>query len=478
MTRDRRVFDSISTLALGVVLLVAAPQRGAGQAGAAATSPQNPLLGSVPAGQATSTTLLLSLKDAFDRGLKYNLGVIESDQGTRAARAERLRSLNILLPNLNARISHTVEQLDLKALGFNVHIPGVNIPTITPPFNVQDARAAVSQEVFDWAAVKNLKASSAAEKASQDSYKNERELVVLTTADAYLLVISDAATVDSTRAQVATAKALYQKTSDQHKAGVVANIDELRSRVEFQTQQQRLIAAQNQLDIDKLTLGRVIGLPNGQQFELTDAVAYAPLDGITLNGALQQAYTARSDYLAAKEQVRSAELSIQAARAENYPSVSVSTDFGDIGSPNFGTSHETFSFAAVLNIPIFQGTRVRADKLQADSVLRQRQAELEDLRGRIDNEVRVAFLNLKSSSDLVTVARSNIDLASQTLKQAQDRFLSGVADNLEVVQAQESVASAEQSYIASLYSYNLAKVSLAQAMGFAEQSALHFLGER
>lgn len=478
MTRDRRVFDSAKVVALGAVLLLSAPRRGAGQGGAGAAATQSPLLGSVPTGQATSTPLPLSLKDAFDRALKYNLGVIKSDQGTRAARAERLRSLNALLPNLNARVSDTVEQLNLKAVGFNIHIPGININPITPPFSVQDARAAVSQEVFDWAAVKNLKASSAAEKASQDSYKNERELVVLTTADAYLLVVSDAATVDSTRAQVDTARALYQKTSDQHKAGLVANIDELRSRVEFQTQQQRLIAAQNQLDIDKLTLARVIGLPNGQQFQLTDAVPYAPLDGMTLNGALQQAYSARSDYLAVKEQVRSAELSIQAARAENYPSVSVSTDFGDIGSPNFGTSHETFTFAAALNIPIFQGTRVRADKLQADSDLRQRQAELEDLRGKIDDEVRTAFLNLKSSSDLVAVAKSNIELAHQTLTQAQDRFSSGVADNLEVVQAQESVASAEQSYIASLYSYNQAKVSLAQAMGIAEQSALRFLGEK
>ena len=478
MTRDRRVFDSAGTLALGVALLLGAPQRGVGQAGAAAPSPQNPLLGSVPTGQATSTPLSLSLKDALDRALKYNLGVIESYQGTRAARAERLRSLNALLPNLNAHISNTVQQLNLKALGFNLQIPGISINPITPPFSVQDARAAVSQEVFNWSAIKNLKSSSAAEKASQDSYKNDRELVVLTTANAYLLVVSDAATVDSTRAQVETARVLYQRTSDQHKAGVVANIDELRSQVEFQTQQQRLIAAQNQLDIDKLTLGRVIGLPNGQEFQLTGAVPYAPLEGMTVNGALQQAYTARSDYLAAREQVRSAELSIQAAGAENYPSLSVYSDFGDIGSPNFATSHETFTFEAMLNIPIFQGTRVRADKLQADSALRQRQSELEDLRGKIDDEVRTAFLNLKSSSDLVAVARSNTDLANQTLKQAQDRFLSGVADNLEVVQAQESVASAQQSYIASLYSYNLAKVSLAQAMGVAEQSALHFLGEK
>ena len=131
-----------------------------------------------------------------------------------------------------------------------------------------------------------------------------------------------------------------------------------------------------------------------------------------------------------------------------------------------------------LNVPIFRGTRVRADTLEADAALRQRQAELADLDGEIDQQVRTAFFNLRSSSDLVTVAQSNIELANQTLVQAQDRFTAGVANNLDVVQAQESVASANQSYIASLFTYNLAKISLAQAMGVAEQSALTFLGAK
>ena len=153
-------------------------------------------------------------------------------------------------------------------------------------------------------------------------------------------------------------------------------------------------------------------------------------------------------------------------------------NYGDIGSPNFGTSHETFSFAVTLSIPIFQGSRVRADKLQTHSAMEQRKAELADLGGQIDNQVRTVFFNLKSSSDLVAVAESNVDLANQTLAQARDRFRAGIADNLEVVQAQESVASANQSYIASLYAFDLAKISLAQAIGVAEQSALQYLGVR
>lgn len=451
-----------------LTLLAGSPRSSRAQA-------QSPLLGSVSSGQATDTMLDLSLHDAFDRALKYNLDVIESGQDTRAAHAVRLRDLNALLPDLTARVSGSVQQINLRAQGFNLSIPGANISTIVGPFGVEDARAYLTQEIFNWSDIKNWKASAESERASQYTFQSDRDLVVLTTANAYLLVISDLATVESIRAQVKTAETLYQQDVDRNKQGLVASIDALRAQVELQTQQQRLIAAENQLNIDKLTLARVIGLPNGQEFDLTDSLPYAPLNGITLEQALKQAYSTRPDYLSAKAQVQAQELVGGAAAAENYPSLLTDANYGDIGSPNFGTSHGTFSAAVALNIPIFQGSRVRADKLQTNSALQQRKAELADLGGKIDQQVRTAFYNLTSSSDLVTVARSNSDLAAQTLAQARDRFAAGVADNLEVVQAQESVASATQSYIASLYSFNLAKVTLAQAMGVARQSALQFL---
>jgi outer membrane protein TolC len=439
---------------------------------------QNSFLGSVPSGQATATTLELSLREAFERALQYNLGVVESGQNTRAAHAVRLRSLNALLPDLALRVSGMTEQVNFKTLGLNIHIPGVRIPVIAGPFGVADARAYFSQELFDWSDIKNWKSTSESERASQLTYKSDRDLVVVTTGNAYLLVISDMALVDTTRAQVQTAQTLYQNSVDQNKQGVIASIDLLRAHVELQTQEQGLIAAQNQLAIDKLALARVIGLPKGQEFHLADSVPYAPLDGIALEQALEQAKSLRPDYLSAKAQVQAAELAAQAAAAENYPSLSTSTDFGDTGNPNFGSSHGTFTFAVTLTVPVFQGSRVRSDKLQADAALQQRKAELADLEGKIDEQVRTAFFNLKSSSQLVAVSKSNIDLAGQTLAQAQDRFKAGVADNLEVVQAQESVAAANQSYIASLYSFNLAKISLAQAMGVAEQSGLRYLGVR
>jgi outer membrane protein TolC len=438
--------------------------------------PQSPFIGSVPAGQATGTTLELSLRDAVERALKYNLGVIESSQDTRAAHALRLRNLNALLPNLSARINYELQQVNLKAFGLNPNVSGAPIPTIVGPFALNDGRAYLSQEIFNWSDIKNWKSAQESEKASQLTYKRDRDLVVLTTGSAYLLVISDGANVESISAQVRRAQTLYQNSVDQNAQGVIASIDLLRARVELQTQQQRLISTQNQLAIDKLALARVIGLPNGQEFRLSDSVPYTPLTEISLEESLGQARLTRPDYQSAEAQLRAAELARRAAAAENYPSLSADTNYGDIGSPNFGTSHGTFSFAVALNIPIFQGSRVRADKLQTDAALEQRKAELADLEGRIDQEVRTAFLNLQSSSDLVTVGKSSVDLANETLTQAQDRFEAGVADNLEVVQAQESVATANQSYIASLYSFNVSKLSLALALGVAEQSGLQYLG--
>jgi outer membrane protein TolC len=422
--------------------------------------------------------LQLSLKDAFDRALKYNLGLLESDQDVRAARAVRLRGLNALLPDVWANVRGSREQLNLATSGLSFTIPGVNVPTVVGPFGVADARVYATQSIFNWSDMKHWKSAAAAEQAAQYSNRNDRDLVILVAGNAYLTVISDRATVTAARAQVTTARTLHDQAVDQNKSGVIAEIDVLRARVELQTQQQRLIVAENRLAIDRLALARVIGLPKGQDFQITDVVPYEPLDTVTLAEALDRALTTRADYLSARERVRAAELERQSAAAGHYPSLSADANYGDIGSPNFGTSHGTFSVAVTLTVPLFPGTRVRANTLEADSVLQQRKAELADLDGRIDEQVRTAFLNLRSSSDLVAVTQSNIELADRALVQAQDRFAAGVATNLDVVQAQESVVSANRSYIASLYAYNFAKISLAQAIGIAEQGALQYLGAK
>ena len=327
--RDRPRFGT-GVVAMCLLALLASPRQSAAQS---TGQPSSRFLGSVPSGEPSSTPLPLTLKDAFDRALRHNLGLLESDQDVRAARAVRLRGLNALLPDVTGQLSGSQQQVNFAAQGFNFSLPGINIPTIVGPFGVADARVYVSQSIFNRSDIKQWKSAAESERASRYSNRNDRELVVLAAGNAYLTVISDRATVDSTRAQLTTAQALYERAVDQNKAGVIAGIDVLRARVELQTQQQRLIAAENQLAIDKLALARVIGLPKGQDFQITDSVPYAPLDGITLDQALQGATTTRPDYLSAKAKVTAAELARQSAAAGHYPSLAADANYGDIGSP-------------------------------------------------------------------------------------------------------------------------------------------------
>jgi outer membrane protein TolC len=252
-------------------------------------------------------------------------------------------------------------------------------------------------------------------------------------------------------------------------AGTSPAIDALRAKVELQTRQQQLIQARNNLSIQKLTLARVIGLAPGQEFDLTDKSPYQPFEGIMLEDALKHAYASRSDYQAALAETRAAEYSRKAARAGYLPSVSFSADYGTAGS-NASTATQVYDLKGTLSIPIFLGNSVHGDVLQADARVEQSREQLENLRAQIDADVRTALFNLQSSSQQVEVARSNIDLAEQTLEQSRDRFTAGVTDTVEVTQSQETVASAHEQYISSLYNFNLAKISLARALGMAEEN--------
>jgi outer membrane protein TolC len=433
---------------------------------------QSPFLGSVPEGKVTAEVLPLSFKEAIDRALRNNLGLLLGSDNLLAARGRRWEELSHLLPNVNAEATQSATQIDLAALGFRFHFPGV--PKVVGPIGVFDARAYVDAPIFDWHAIERERGASANESAARYDYRNARELVVLATGNEYLLAIAASARVDAAQAQLETAQALYTKAHDQQVAGVVPAIDALRAQVEYQTRQQQLIVTRNDYAKQKLLLARTIGLPPGQEFNLTDKAPYEPLAPMTVEQALQRAYTSRPDYLAAVQQVRGAEQFRRAATAEHLPSLDLSADYGAAGV-NVGSSHGVFDAGATLVIPIFAGGRAHADVLEAEAQLRQSRQELDNLRAQIDYEVRAALLDLNAAADQVAVARQSLDLANQTLDQARDRFTAGVADNLEVVQAQETVATANENYISSLYAHNVAKVSLARAIGFAEQGVQHYL---
>jgi outer membrane protein TolC len=424
--------------------------------------------GSVPSGAATGTPIALTLRGAIDRGLKTNLGLLVSDSASEIARGQRLQSLSALLPSVNGQVSQTEEQINLKTFGFNFSFPGVQIPTIVGPFHYTDVRAYASWNAFDYTARKNYRSAQEAARAARLSAQDARDLVVQAVAASYLQIIADSSRSDAIRSQVQTAQALYDRAADQHNAGTSPAIDVLRSQVELKQQQQRLLAQDNQLAKDKLALGRVIGLPPGQDFNIAEAVPFSPLTSITQDQAERTALEQRSDYQSSQAQVRAAEDAVSAARGQRYPTGSITADYGDIGT-TLASSHGTFTFVAAAKFNIFDSGRISADVIQARAALKQRQDELADLGAQIDYQVRTAFLDIRTAADQVAVAESNLDLANQTLVQARDRFSAGVTDTIEVVQAQESVATANDSLIAALYGHNLAKVALARALGGAEQ---------
>ena len=449
-------------------------QSGAQATGASGVSggSGSPYLSSVPEGKATGTVLPLSFKDALDRALRNNLGLLISSDNSLAARGARWQELSRVLPNVHAEATQAAQQIDLAAEGFRFRVPG--IPVVIGPIGTFDARAYLTAPLFNWNLIQKARASKANESAARYNYKSARELVVLATGNEYLLAIAAASRVDAVQAEVETAQALYNRAHDQQTAGVSPAIDTLRAQVELQARQQQLIVARNDYAKQKLDLARTIGLPVGQEFNLTDQEPYQPLTPLSLEQAIERAYSLRADYQAAAQQVLAAERYRRAATAEHYPSVDFNGNYGASGV-NLGNSHGVFYAGATLDIPIFAGGRAHADVLQSEAMLRQSRQQLDNLRAQIDYDVRTALLDLNAAADQVQVARSSLDLASQTLVQARDRFTAGVTDNLEVVQAQESVASANDSYISSLYQHNVAKVSLARAIGFAEEGVRQYL---
>lgn len=434
-----------------------------------ASAPGSSYQGSVPTGAPTPGVMPLSLDDAITRGLRYNLGVITSIQNVRTGQAERLRALSQLRPNLTTSTSETREMVNLVQFGFTgALIPG--FPTRIGPFNYFATEGIASWNALDLTAINNYRATKENVRAAQFSFRDSQDQVVYTVVSLYLQVLTGASQIVTTEAQVKTSQALYDLAVDQRKAGVVPAIDVLRAQVQLQSDQQRLIFYQNEFEKEKLNLARAIGLPLGQAISLPDQVPYAPLQAITLDQALDQAYKMRSDYKAALAQVHAAEKSKAAAKSERLPSFTINASGGGVGADP-STVLSVYSMSGTLNVPIYLGGRISADIEQADAQLQQLRSNAENLRGNIDNEVRSAFLDLKSYEAQLQIAKSQIVLAQTQLQQSRDRFSAGVTNNIEVIQSQQSVITSDNNYISSLYSYNQAKAALARALGLAVEES-------
>jgi outer membrane protein TolC len=436
---------------------------------------QGPYSGSVP-GAGRPFSGKLSLKEAIQRGLEYNLGQASLRQAVRQASGQSKVSRAALLPNLNGSLTEAVQQTNLRAFGIRLNspVPGVSIPSVVGPFNYFDLRARLTQTVVNLTQWNNYRSSREMVESNEQSVRDARDLVVYAVGGAYLQVIAAKARVASQTAQLETANALFQQAQQLRGAGVLALTDLDRSQVQAMTERQRLITIENDLSKQKINLARLVGLAPNDQFDITDDVPFAQAPPLEMGAALNEAFLRRADLKAAEAQIRAAQHTRDAARAEHLPSLSVNADYGAIGT-NPAQAHGTFSVVGTLSFPIWQGGRIEGDIEEADASLGQRRAELEDLRGRIEADVRNAFLDLQAAGTQVEVARQNIDVARETLTLTRQRLDVGVSTNVEVVQAQQSVASAELDYIDSVFAHNVAKLSLARALGAAADELPRFL---
>jgi outer membrane protein TolC len=418
----------------------------------------------------------LSLHEAIQRALEYNLGGVGLSTAVQQARGQARVSRSALLPNINGALREDVQQTNLRAEGLRISLPvkGFTFPTIVGPFNYFDLRATLTQSVADMTALNNYRAARETVRADEQTMQDARDLIVLATGGAYLQAIADRARIISAHAQLETSSALYQQTLERKQSGLVAQIDVSRSLVDEQTQKQRLATLENDFAKQTINLARIVGIPPNDHFELTDEIPFSPAPVSTVDEALAKAFATRPDLKAAEAQLRAAANIRDAARAERLPSLALSADYGSIGV-NPAQAHGTFTVVGTLRVPIWQGGKTEGDIEQADAALTQRRAELEDTRARIEADVRNAFLDLDAAAAQVELSLANQKVARETLALTRQKYDAGISDSVEVVQAQESVASSDLDYITSLFAHNLAKLSLARAVGHAAENLTAYL---
>ena len=427
--------------------------------------------GSLVSGKATAEMLPLNLDDAIQRGLKNNLGLILQTSDVKSANGQRLQDLQRLLPTATGAVSYEVQQVNLAAYGLK--FPGVN--PIIGPFQVWDFRAYLTQNLVNLQALQNYMASKHNFESAKLTAQDARELVVLTVGNAYLLCLADEARIAAVNAEMATSKVSLDQATQAHEAGTSPRLDVLRAQVDYQNEQQQLIATTNQFEKDKLSLARAIGLPLDQKFELSDKEPFAALDTPDPEQAFQQAVKQRKDLAAASETLEAAKANKKAAFDQQIPAASFSGDFGDLGTTP-GHSHGTYSATGQVSAPILQIAKVHGDEQVADAQYDQAKAKFSDQVQQVNQDVRDAILDIQSAAKLVDATKSNVQLATEALNEAQQRFKAGVSDNLPVSQSLSQLEQANDQYISALYQHNVAKLSLARSLGVASTNYKDYLG--
>ena len=450
-----------------------------------------PYAGSSPSTTKRPFTGKLSFREAIQRALEFNLGSIGLTTAVRQARGQALVSRSNLLPNLSGAFSEHYLTTDIATTGIQGaignaigssfanatggHPLSLRLPNVVGPINYFDLRVTLTQTFVDLTALNNYRSSRYVVKANEAAMQDARDTVVLAVGASYLQVVAAKARVASEHAQLETSNAVYQQTLKRRGEGLASQLDLNQDQMRAQTEQQRLATMENDLSRQKINLARLTGLPPNEDYDILDDFDFSPAPALSVEDALQQAFAHRADLTAAEAQLRAAEKTCAAARAEQLPSLSVSADLGEIGT-RFTEADHTYTVTGTLNIPIWQGGRVSGDVEQARAALDQRRAELADTRARIESDVRNAYLDLQAAASQFELSKNNQQVARENLRLTREKFETGISDSVEVSQSRQAVASADLDYITALFAHNLAKLSLARALGGAEARLAAYLG--
>ena len=449
------------------------------------SSASNPFYGSITAHPATGDVIQLSLDDAIHRGLDNNLGLKQAEYSELSIHGQKLQALQEFLPSITVSGETGFHQYNLAAQGFGPgvlaqfakHFPG-GIPGGFSPITratVTQGQLHFNQILFSGPVIAGWRAAGAATSAAHFVTTRARGEVVQQVATAYLHAIAAASEVDNAKALEQEDQVLLNQAHAEHEAGTASNLDELRARVQLQSQQQVLISAQNTLDKDLILLKREIGLDPGQNLVLSDPAPYGELAAQTPEEVRATAYKSRQDYQNLQNQLVEFKAVHAAYRSQRLPTLSFSGNYGVTQVGGVG-SHGTFSAVGTLSFPLFREARLRGDEQASQAQLDSVTSQLEDLRGKIDQQVRSALLDVDATTKFVQVARSNVELATRALSDETDRVNAGVDDNLPLVTAQATLAAAQSNLVEGLYQYNLSKLALARAAGVLEQQYRVYLG--
>jgi outer membrane protein len=410
----------------------------------------------------------LSFEQAIRLAIENNLATLLAHERRNEARGAKQQSLAPLLPNVSAGAYQASLTENLAALGFLPGtIPGFN-SSFVGPFRNFDARLFLTQTIFDLSAIRNYQAGRAGIRVAELQEGLAREQVASATGLIYLEALRADASVVAAQANVELAQALLKLAQDQRNAGVATGVDVTRAQTRLAEQQVGLAQSQTTSETARLNLQRVIGLPLGTSLTLTDQLRFREEPLLVVEAAVAQANQDRREIQVAEEQNRVSDLERQAVRAEYLPSVELVGDYGVSGITPTNSDLPTRRVAVQVNVPIFNGGLTRGRVTEATSRQRQTELELSNIRGQVEEDVRLALTTLRTAAVQVRAADESVTLAQRELEMARDRFKSGVGDNLEVVTAQTSLANARDAQVTALAQHNAARLNLAAALGKAE----------